>query len=266
MTRYPPDYHTHTELCQHAVGMPADYAEMAGRKGILEIACTDHAPAPGEYDPEHRMVSPQFEIYREGVLQAQQAGKCRVLFGVEADYYDGCEAHLERWISKQEFDLVLGSVHTGKFWEIDVSTGRSDYSGSYIQEVWRLYFGQLQKLARTGFYDIIAHFDLPKRGGIHLQGDSLREVALPTLDAVAKAGMAIEINTSGLHHPAQEAYPSPQILAWARERDIPITFGSDAHSPDRVGNDFETAIRIAREAGYTQSARYQRRQRTLESF
>ncbi|OGV42225.1 MAG: hypothetical protein A2X46_15285 [Lentisphaerae bacterium GWF2_57_35] len=243
--------------------MPVDYAEFAELKGLEEIACTDHAPAPWKYDPEHRMVSPQFVRYRDGVLKAQATGKCRVLYGIEADYYDGCEPYLARWLPEQSFDLVLGSVHTGDFWKFDA---RREYPDPFIKNLWRVYFTQLQKLVRTGLYDVIAHFDLPKRSGIGITDAILREIVIPTLDAVAQAGMGIEINTSGLHHPAGETYPSPQILSWACERSIPITFGSDAHSPDRVGNDFETAMQLAREAGYTHSARYRQRQRTLEPF
>jgi histidinol-phosphatase (PHP family) len=37
----------------------------------------------------------------------------------------------------------------------------------------------------------------------------------------------------------------------ACEREIPICFGSDAHSPEEVGAGFASALKLAREAGYT---------------
>jgi len=56
------------------------------------------------------------------------------------------------------------------------------------------------------------------------------------------------------------------ILSLMRERDIPITFGSDAHDPAQIGRQFEAAIVLARAAGYTQRAQFRRRQITLVPF
>jgi len=73
--------------------------------------------------------------------------------------------------------------------------------------------------------------------------------------------MGIELNTSGLKRPISEIYPSPLILSLAFERDIPICFGSDAHRPEQVGNNFDKALRLAREAGYTHFFRISRRKK-----
>ena len=80
---------------------------------------------------------------------------------------------------------------------------------------------------------------------------------------VTEAGMAIEINTSGIDHAAAEAYPSASILSWMKEREIPITFGSDSHNPDQLGRHFETALDLAKAAGYTHRAAFRRRKKTL---
>lgn len=258
----PPDYHTHTRLCHHAEGMPLDYAQSAHEKGWTEMACTDHAPAPGDYDQEHRMESPDFTAYRQGVAEAQAAGLCRVLYGIEADYYPDCEKHLRPWLSEQRFDLVLGSIHTGDFWDMEAGNGK-DYSEEQLTEVWRKYFQQVRLLAKTRMYDIVAHLDLPKRGGLRPRPETQRELVLPVLEAIANNGMAIEINTSGIHHAAQEPYPSLEILCEAREHGIPIVFGSDAHSPACIGREFPTGLQLAREAGYTEHALYRQRRRFL---
>ena len=51
-----------------------------------------------------------------------------------------------------------------------------------------------------------------------------------------------------------------------RERDIPITFGSDAHNPDQVGQYFAQAIQLAQEAGYTHRAEFRQRKPVLVSI
>jgi len=258
----PPDYHTHTELCGHAQGRPLDYLQAAIRKGIGEIACTDHCPSSVGYDPEHRMVVEQLAHYREWGAAAQHAPECRVLYGIEADYYPGCAADVQPVLASQPFDVVLGSIHIGEFWEYEKHIRQTQADPAYLTGVWRDYMRLLRDLGASGMYDVIAHLDLPKRAGVRPPETLLRECVLPVLDAIAHAGMSIEINTSGLHHPVKETYPSEQILAWSRARQIPIVFGSDAHLPERVGSDFETAVQIARAAGYTEYARYQLRQMT----
>jgi histidinol-phosphatase (PHP family) len=258
-----PDYHCHTMLCRHASGLPIEYLQCAEEKGIPELACTDHAPAWNGYDPEHRMPYETFPSYVEHVAEAREASKtCQVLLGVEADYYPGCADFLHDWLGRYPFDLVLGSVHYLDYWNLVSNSQKGVWVSSDMDWVWREYFIKVTALVESGLYDVLAHFDLPKRFGMKASEVTQRETVLPVLDLIAKSGMAIEINTSGLRHPISEAYPSPQILAWACERDIPIVFGSDAHSPRTVGHSFAEALATARQAGYRTRAQY--RQRRLE--
>jgi histidinol-phosphatase (PHP family) len=85
----------------------------------------------------------------------------------------------------------------------------------------------------------------------------------PALDRIAAAGMGIELNMSGLVRPCQEIYPSPLILNLARERGIPISFGSDAHGPQDVGRYFDQALKLAKDAGYTHCLRMRGRKKEL---
>jgi histidinol-phosphatase (PHP family) len=73
----------------------------------------------------------------------------------------------------------------------------------------------------------------------------------------------MELNTSGLRKPVGEIYPAALIVTLARERDIPICFGSDAHSPEEVGKDFPAALQLARDAGYTHYFRARKREKNL---
>jgi histidinol-phosphatase (PHP family) len=105
---------------------------------------------------------------------------------------------------------------------------------------------------------------LPKKFGHRPPDKDLKEMVQPVLDRMAEAGMGMELNTSGLRKPVSEIYPSPVIVSLARERDIPICFGSDAHSPSEVGAGFALALALAREAGYTDY--FKIRQRKRERF
>ena len=291
------DYHIHTELCQHAEGKVSAFRTRAVELGLPEICFTDHVPNPDGYDPVNRMRLDQFPLYRtmvadlarEGQPKSEirgqrsevsnfsdltRAGKPVVLFGVEADYYDGCERFLRDWLPRQEFDLVIGSVHYIANWGFDNPDERHVWDSVDVTNTWQTYFDLIGKLADsrltdsrlTGrrladsrLADVVGHLDLPKKFGHRPSDRDLREMAQPTLDRVAEAGMAIEINSSGLRRPVHEIYPSALLLSLAKERDIPICFGSDAHRPEEVGWQFDASLALARSAGYTHAMHYRHR-------
>lgn len=260
-TMLPADYHTHTRLCQHAAGEPLDYARAARRRGLPEMAVTDHGPTPLDYDARHRMEMDQFPEYRRGVETAQREEPGRVLLGIEADYFEGCESFMEGWLAAHPFDLVLGSIHYLEPPPREKSEAKHLWDFGAIRAAWKRYFEIVGRMADSGLYDVVAHLDMLKRNGSRPLDSDLRDWALPALDRIARAGMAIEVNTSGLRHAVREAYPSPQLLSWAREREIPIVFGSDAHEPEQVGFAFDRALPQARECGYTHSLQFRGRVR-----
>ncbi|WP_456450292.1 PHP-associated domain-containing protein, partial [Hydrogenimonas sp.] len=78
--------------------------------------------------------------------------------------------------------------------------------------------------------------------------------------------LVLEINAAGYRKPIGEAYPSRELLVMAYERDIPITFGSDAHKPEQVGFKKEAIHALARGVGYTKAAHFKGRDRELVPF
>ena len=256
----------HTTLCKHAAGTVQEFADMAEKKGLTEICFTDHCPAPGSYDLVNRMELAQFPEYTEMIRSVQASAKIPVLYGIEADYYPDCEKFLRDWLPAQGFDFVLGSVHYIKDWAFDDPRMISIWKSANVDEAWRQYFKLVIKLAETGMYDSLSHPDLPKKFGYRPADSVIKEIVQPALDAIAEAGMCMEINSSGLRKTVKEIYPSPMILGMARERNIPITFGSDAHSPKEVGYSFDLSLKLAKYAGYTEFARYKNRKRSLHSL
>jgi len=256
------DYHTHTYLCKHAKGMPKEYVAEAIQKGLPQICFTDHAPAPCGYDHNFRMDINDVEHYRELISQIQTTSELDILYGIEADYYNGCEEFLSSWLQKQDFDIVLGSVHFIETWGFDDEANLSQWETADINKTWKHYFRLLEKLADTHLFDVVSHLDLPKKFG-HKPTNDILEIAKPTLERIASTGMAIEINTSGLDRPIGEIYPSMPLLKLCRKMSIPITFGSDAHLPGDVGRHFDKALAAATAAGYTHSLRFCKRQSEL---
>jgi len=257
------DYHIHTTLCKHARGAVPAYHAAARTAGLPELGFADHAPAPDGYDAACRMTIAEFPRYQAMVSELPRDPAQPVRFGIEADYYEGGVPFLERWLPAQEFDFVLGSIHYIGDWPFDNPDAMDRWESADIQGVWTAYFELVAKLVRTGLFDVVGHLDLPKKFGHRLDDRRLVELAKPVMDAVAAAGMAVELNSGGLRKPVAEIYPSAPLLALAREREIPVCFGSDAHRPEEVGAGFDKAVALARDAGYTRCARFEQRSRRL---
>ncbi len=68
--------------------------------------------------------------------------------------------------------------------------------------------------------------------------------------------IAIEINTNGLNKPCGEMYPAPPLLQMAAEIGVGLTFGSDAHKPERVGEHLGQAVALAKRSGFTHYRRF----------
>lgn len=258
--RLPADYHTHTALCKHATGAPAEFRQAAATAGLAEICFTDHCPEPSGYDARHRMSLAQYPDYLDLVQPLQDGQAPSVLLGLEADFFPGTEPFLREWLPRQPLDLVLGSVHYIRDWGFDNPDYLKMWESVDVKGVWREYFSLVSSAVDLRLFDIIAHFDLPKKFGHRLRDNVMKEMVQPVLDRIAGTGMALEVNTSGWRRAVAEAYPSPLILSLACERNIPITFGSDAHAPDEVGHEFAKAVRLARETGYNESLQYRKRQ------
>ena len=251
-----PDYHTHTPLCRHAVGEPEEYARRALAVGVTELGFSDHSPMPPDYDPDWRMTIDEYGRY-VGMVERCRAAfpQLSIKLGLEADYHPGTEAFVAKILREHPFDYVIGSVHYLGDWGFDNPELAGRFEGRDVGALYEQYFGLVTALAGTGLYDILGHPDLIKKFG-HRPSRDWAGLERRALEAVAKAGMALDVNTSGLRRPAKEIYPRLTMLRSAREMGIGITFGSDAHEPGHVGQAFAEAVAHARAAGYTHCRRY----------
>ncbi len=131
---------------------------------------------------------------------------------------------------------------------MDVSAGYGwpdmDVAGVYAE-----YFAQLEAAARSGLYDVLAHPDLVKKFGHRADGAEAHYEAV--VAAMAEAGVAMEISTAGLRCPARGTVPRAGHAGAGGVRGVAVTFGSDAHDPQTVGQNMDKALAAARQAGIT---------------
>jgi histidinol-phosphatase (PHP family) len=260
------DYHVHTKLCGHAVGEPEDYVREAIARGLSEIGFADHMPLLDRRDPRISMAPDDLPQYVDMVKDLQESvSGIRVRLGIEMDYIPGRMEDIWEAASRHEFDYVYGSVHYIDEWGFNDSRNVAGYKGRDCDLLYARYFELFCEAAEQGGFDIMAHPDIIKKHGITTTlpiGRLYAEAA----EALSRAGVAIEINTSGLRKTAAEIYPALPFLRACAERGVVVTLGSDAHAPREVGMDFDLALGLLEKAGIREIATFEGRARVMVSI
>ena len=259
------DYHLHTPLCHHASGPLEAYVARALALGLPEIGFADHNPLPHGYGANVRMTEAELAGYVQRILELRlkYQGQIAIKLGLEMDYVVGLEDYLRAQTARYPFDYILGSVHY-----LDPHCELNAWSPACplpVDEQYARYFAGVRQLAQSGLCDIVAHFDVVKRSARPPSARGLAERA-PTLAAIARAGLGLEINTSGYRHRelvAPEPYPTLPMVADAIQLGIPLVVDSDAHAADQVGLEFPRIAAFLRQHGCRQLARFDNRQRSF---
>ncbi|MCS5611071.1 MAG: histidinol-phosphatase [Candidatus Poribacteria bacterium] len=250
--------HMHTPLCKHATGMPEEYAEVAYRRGLKGIIVTCHNPMKNGWSSNVRMDLNQLDEYVAIVEYARKtwSDKIDVRLGLESDYVPDIEPWLEELHQIAEFHHILGSVHPHLQYYKDL------YFNGDILAFQRGYFEHLAMAAETKLFDTLSHPDLVKSvDPLEWNVGRIAEDICNCLDRVAAAGVAMELNTSGLHKSVPEMNPGRFMLEEMHKRNIPVVVGADAHHPFRVADDFEEALDMLSDIGYTKVSIFLNRER-----
>ena len=272
------DYHTHSELCHHAVGTIEDYINKAIELKLYTIGICDHFPYEFlkniERIPyiEYAITVDEIDYYLSTGenLREKYKNQINLRIGFEIDFFEHQEVALNNHLNKvkSRLDYILGSVHILDFqddkgaWGFDDSRFRKDYDYYGADKVYTQYFKTLRKMLNSEQFDldILGHFDLPKKFN-DVPGDKelIFNEVMKTLELIKKKGKVIEINTGGLRKDVKEQYPSEEIITHMLDLDIQILLGSDAHKPNQVAWEFHKIIKLLKRIGYNQLVHFEKR-------
>jgi histidinol-phosphatase (PHP family) len=279
------DWHTHNQLCRHAVGTIEDYIKKAIDLNLDLIGISDHFPY--EYlknssilieevpYQEYAMKLSEVESYFSTVdkLKKNYFNEIQIRIAFEIDYFRSQEELLYKYFKNrvEQLDYILGSVHMlpgkSKLFAFDDRRFLGMYKEyKSIDNIYLEYYDKLQNMISSEEFDfdILCHFDLPKKYKKRaVDKDLVMNEVIKTLELVKKADLAIEINTGGLRKEIKEQYPSCDIIEKMYNLDIPILFGSDAHDPNDLGYKFNKMLKLVRKVGYNQLAHFTKRKRTF---
>jgi len=268
------DYHVHlrpdeagTTAAEYFTAANADrYRTTAAERGIGELGVSEHvyrfAQALDVWDHPFwaENAVDDIDAYREFV----RGEGLRV--GIEADFVVGREDRMANLLEARDWDYVVGSVHFLQDAAVDMRGPWDIWRSADPEKVWARYFETLGEAARTGMFDILAHPDLVKvwgKGAPAPDGDLRRFYDL-AMEGIAESDVAIEVSTAGLRKPVGEMYPSVPFLEMCLDAGRPVALSSDAHLPDQLGFEYERTVEWLANAGVTELAVFEGRERRME--
>ncbi len=255
------NYHNHTTLCGHAIGELDEYIIKAIEHGVTEFGFSDHAPLPLHLREGISMHPEEVDGYISLVLSKKEEYKNRIdiKLGFELDFplFDSFE---ERFLLDPDVDFIIGSTHYMGDWGVDNPSEIERYKERDIDEIYKDYYSLIEGLVDARFCDIVGHFDLIKKFG-HRSKSDLTPVVRRIAKKMSAYGIAAEINTSGMRKPVAELYPSDEIINIFFQENVPLTMGSDSHTPEDVCSGYPLAIEKLKRAGYRKISGFTKRKR-----
>ena len=268
------DTHTHTSNSPDAKDSVEALCVRGAELGLAALAVTEHCEI-NRYYPRSRYkesIGPEnvgynFEqsmkkSFDDNMLMKEKfAGKLKLLCGVEMGQGNADKEAAEKLLSDDRIDYVIGSMHEmpgyADFYFLD-------YKNLDVKDILTKNFTAVYDMCRWGRFDSLGHMTYAlryiMRAGITASTDHCDEIIAECLRELARQGKGLEINTSGLRQEAKITFPTVKYVRLFKELGGEIiTVGSDSHSTADLAAGVADGIEVARAAGFTRVAYFEKR-------
>jgi len=246
----------------------------ACEQGLGGICFTDHCdfhvPMMKEkYEPRVSEVfdveAQQKEIDEAAAGLKEEGFRTKILKGVEMGVYKESREEISAFLEKYSFDEVIASVHYLEdtdpyFGEYYIGKTFKEAYGEYLETLYE----EMKWLGER--FDVMGHYDYITRYAPYPETSILYKDFPDLLDEIlrylAEEGKALEINTKTYQeYKGRTPVPDPDILRRYRELGGEfVSLGSDSHSADGVGFNFEDTIEFLKYNRIIYGIHYERRQ------
>lgn len=235
------DTHMHTELSSDSQMKLSSIIEKS-KELKIGVILTDHLDLNYHIKNEFRVDLDKFfekySIYRNNNL----------LLGVEVGLSSSIVKENTEKTNKYPFDYIIGSVHSVDDEDIYLTyskkgLNREDYFKNYLNAV-------IKYITEFNNFDSLGHIDYPCRYcnyennnlSVAEHGEYLKQI----FSILIKNGQALEINTRRLH--LEDVYKATLDIyeLYAKCGGKYVTLGSDAHTDDAIGANFNIALEICK--------------------
>ncbi len=246
------DGHIHTRLCHHGTGEMENYVHCALQAGLRKICFLEHMEEGIDYSETTWLTEDDFDYYfKEGErLKNIYGKKIEIQLGVEVGYNPThCDELLAR-LTKRQWDRIGISYHFFKpvgcaqhlnlLSRKKVNIEALEHIGT--GRVLHYYFDALLEAVTFLPGTFLCHLDAALRFAPHhtYSQEHFTKIKL-LLKKVRERNMELEVNTSGIALRG-EPFPRYDMITMAQKMGIPLTAGSDAHTPKDVGRFFQSLL------------------------
>lgn len=263
------DMHNHTHWSSDSNTPVKENIESAISKGMNSICITDHQdfdspPYPPDYFTFLLNETGETQPYVNDILKYKDLykDKIEVLLGIEIGIQPHLVDKLNDYVSKYPFDFIIGSTH--RFDKLDAEDQRQ-YESSSIHDACERYFKE-ELLNIKGFRNcnVVGHMDFILRycpGAVeYFTYSKFADVLDEILKEIISSGRGLECNTSKF---VAKNMINPNLDVFKRYFELGgeiVTFGSDAHTPDRIGEGFKEISEKLKSMGLKYYAIYRNRE------
>ena len=251
-----------------------DVCAAAEQSGLRGLAVTDHC------DCESAITDRVFDridasVHDARTARAAFADRLTVMTGVELGDALFDPDFAGRILASFPFDVVLGSVHAVRSEKNDAPFSRIDFSGWTENELHlylKQYFSDVRDTLLTFDFDVLSHLTVPlryinekynKNVDAAKYSDQIRDILL----LVIQQGRTLEINTQGVSSEAALIHPEEWVVdLYLSLGGTAFCLGSDAHTPEAVGNGLLYGAQLLRNKGISQLCFFEQRNRRDYSF
>ena len=253
------DTHVHSNFSFDGDNSPREIIERALELGLCALTFTDHIDVSDYYGSYYK----QSELMPKGAVEipkiiTEYNDKISLGFGAELGQFMQNPELAGQLIADFKLDFVIGSVH-------EVRGYRDFYYLNYneldVPLLLELYFNEMLETAQSADIDVLGHLTYPLRyitGNYKIAVDlnKYAEIIHEIFKVAVSRNIGLEINTSGLRKPGNMGtFPGIEHVKLFRELGGEIlTIGSDAHRVSDLGAGFTDAVKIAKAAGFRQTA------------
>ncbi len=255
------DYHIHTLLCNHAKEGMDKYIKKAISLNLKEICFLDHLTFSdsGKALSMNTKEVPMY-FYAVKYFADKYKKKIKIKAGLEIDFNIKHVNLIEKIVNTYNFDVIGSSVHFLDGINIVSRKYAKSACKFDVDTLYYKYYHQLEKMLSFDYFDLICHFDVVKKFNQY-PSISFKKQINNILEKVALKNIALEVNTSGIHHPVSSIYPDIEIIKECKKKKIWLCIGSDAHHPKIVGQNFDLAKKLIQSAGYSHICGFKNRKK-----
>lgn len=261
------DQHIHTEFSGDSDTPAESQIARAKELGMKHICFTDHHDYDVNSDIDFNLDIPRY-MDEMNILKQKHSGDIDISVGIELGLQSHIADYLEKLTDTYNFDFIIGSVHF-----VDgLDPYYDEYFDTHNGNAYERYFEvTLKRIERIKCYDSLGHLDYivryGARHGLEYSYSKYADFIDAILTRLITDGKALECNSGALTRGLAEPNPCADVLRRYKELGGElVTIGSDAHSPEYVGSEFEKCGEILKECGFGYYAVYRNRKAEMTAL